>query len=84
MELNCAHVVYVARERKEAALELVVPHLDLVVIAAADKQWLRFVKVNAAHGACKKERVNLNERSKAHLHALRTCRGVRRLGSRKG
>lgn len=41
-----------AQQGEEAAPLLVVPHLDLVVVAAADKQGLGGVEVHAAHGAC--------------------------------
>jgi hypothetical protein len=38
MELDCADVVKVAMEREEAAVRLVVPHLDLVIITCNAKQ----------------------------------------------
>lgn len=44
VELDGADVVHVAGEREETSLLLVVPDFQLVVVAPADKQWLRAVE----------------------------------------
>ena len=51
VEHDGADVVQVAQQGEETAAQLVVPHLDLVVIAARHKEGLRVVEVHAAHGA---------------------------------
>lgn len=51
MELYSANVIQMAEQRKEAAAQLVVPDLDLVVVSAGHQQWFGTVEVDAADGA---------------------------------
>jgi hypothetical protein len=50
MELHGANIVEVAVEREEAAVGLVVPHLDFVVITSGDEERLGGVEVDSADG----------------------------------
>ena len=59
-----------AQARRSAAnvyapAQLVVPHLDLVVVAARHEEWLMIMEVNAAHGT-----VVLVEAIDQRLHAV--------------
>ena len=49
MEEGCPDVVEMAKESKQTPLLLVVPNLDLVVVAPRDKQRLVGVKINASN-----------------------------------
>ena len=49
MELHGTNVVQVAHQREQAAAQLVIPDLDLVVITARHKQRLRGMKVDATN-----------------------------------
>ena len=49
MEEGCPDVVEMAKESEQTPLLLVVPNLDLVVIAPGDKQRLVGVKINASN-----------------------------------
>lgn len=51
MELDRADVVKVPMECEEAAMCLVVPHLNLVIVTSRDEERLGLVEVNAADGA---------------------------------
>ena len=51
MEFYCTNIVQVTSESEHALLLLVVPDLDLVVIAAADEHVLRVMEVNGSDGA---------------------------------
>ena len=51
MELNGTDVVHVALKREHALLDLVVPHLDEMIITSRDKHWLGFMEINASDGA---------------------------------
>jgi hypothetical protein len=51
VELHGADVVEVAEERKEAAAQLVVPNLDLIIVAARHEERLHRVKADTAHRA---------------------------------
>ena len=52
VELNRADVVEVPEQREQTPLLLVVPDLDLVVVATRNKQGLCRVEVDAAHRTC--------------------------------
>jgi len=71
VELHGANVVEVAEECEEAAAQLVVPDLDLVVVAARYDQRLDSVKVYAAHRA-----VVLVEPLQKHPHATANQGGL--------
>lgn len=40
------------RKREEQFFDLIVPNINLVVVAATDEQRLRLMKCNGAYGAC--------------------------------
>ena len=46
-----SYIVQVTIERKETSSGLIGPDLYFIVIAARDKQRLRFMKVNCSHGS---------------------------------
>jgi hypothetical protein len=50
MELDGPNVIEVSQKSEKAPAELVVPHLDLVVVAPRDQQRLGVVKVDASDG----------------------------------
>jgi hypothetical protein len=52
VEEDGADIVQVSKQGEEAAALLVVPQLDLVVIAARDEHGLAGMEVEATHGAC--------------------------------
>ena len=49
MKESCSDVVKVTQQSEEAALLLVVPDFDLIVVAPGDKQRLVRVEVYATH-----------------------------------
>lgn len=51
MELHRANVVQMTQQGEQATTQLVVPHLDLVVVTSGHEEGLRFVEVNSTHGA---------------------------------
>ena len=52
VELHCTNVVQMPKQCEQAPPQLIVPDLDLVVIATRDKKWLRSVETDAAYGTC--------------------------------
>ena len=67
-----------AQQREQAAAQLVVPDLDLVVIAARHKQRLALVEVHAADGALRTARWG----ARSGAGALATARRRWRAGNR--
>lgn len=51
MEFHRPDVIQVPQQREEASPELVIPHLDLVIVAAGDDEGFVEVKIHAADGA---------------------------------
>lgn len=51
VEEDGSDIVQVSIERKKASPSLVRPDLDLIIIPPRDKQWLRFVKIDASDRA---------------------------------
>jgi len=49
MEERGANIVQVPKQREKTAPELVIPHLNLIVISSRDKQWLLLMEVNASY-----------------------------------
>jgi hypothetical protein len=48
MELDRANVIQMSQQRKEAAAEFVVPHLDFVIVTARNEHGVRQMKVHAS------------------------------------
>jgi hypothetical protein len=51
MEFHRPDVIQVPQQREKAPSELVIPNLDLVIVAAGDDKGLMEVKIHASDGA---------------------------------
>ena len=51
VELHRANVIKMAEKGEEAPTLLVVPYLDLVIVATRDEQWLRVMEADTTHGS---------------------------------
>lgn len=49
VEEDCADVIQMSIQSKEAAARLMRPHFDLVVITTRHEKWLCFVEVDASY-----------------------------------
>jgi hypothetical protein len=49
MEFHSPNVVQVPKQGEDASPQLVVPHLDLVIVTARNKQRLRHMEADATH-----------------------------------
>ena len=50
MELNCPHIVQMAREREHAFLDFIVPYFYHMVITTGDEHRLSIMEANSSYG----------------------------------
>ena len=52
VELDGADVIEMAEKGEKTTTQLVVPHLDLVIVTSRNEERLRLMETHSSHGAC--------------------------------